>query len=812
MDIFGDLPDLTRPLAGAPSAHVSGGVLDSSSVFEVGDVSTGKKTDQMSELGSVISNLDQASSTSPSSSRLFFLEEPLGVQFCGSTIGSKQSVRRFCISSVVVGTNCCSVAAHSKNPKAEAPTQAWYITAALRGKGGGRAALADKFVTESAVTIEFKSRLDDESMEPSEWDKLFTRAKMAKQGIRFEGNMDEESSVNMSAYYTPLKRRPGISSDDSGSSWVGIQDPSPRPRLPKLDLASSASPASGAGKEASTRRQFQVIQGNFDRLEDGLDEFQASIGEGMVELQSRLNGLALQVSSTDGRLGRPSGFGAEFGVTNAFDGIRYLCEKVETVQDYFKRVPYETTVSRVNVMETTLQAFESQPSASSLVSDLNQKVQDVRAGTRNDLELLRTKFVEPISRFYGKCVGTPESSIFNRLDVLEKGLNSVSNSGNVFGSLKYMGGYADGAGPQAGGPAHVSEMTQRLAELEAKNADLLSRLGELESRGQALSTGPVGPSQSVDLVPIMKRLGIVEGAQGGVDSVNIAGWQFGGPGDCESFLLAEVPESVRVAFGYDMVSLLHRASVDPQSTAEILSRDYNAKKGGFPNLGSAFIYTSLQQALPEPFSATTTGKNPLPLPAIRTFESWDELDGSGGLRNRLLESNKTTVESLQGVLNRELQSFPRAAAVFGRMITNSEDHFRKLALFLTETRNICHHQHGDAAESWEYPCKVVRGVFDECRRVRSVGAERSSVDEFTLKDAGRMLWAALRCHKLMDELVTSNFQGHPALARYSIQYLFKHRLTPKDVEGLTTTVGSLKTELKGMQATQQKLKTKVGLH
>jgi hypothetical protein len=328
----------------------------------------------------------------------------------------------------------------------------------------------------------------------------------------------------MSTYYTPRKRRPGISSDDLGSSWVGIQDPSPRPRLPKLDLASSASPASGAGKEASTRRQFQVIQGNFDRLEDGLDEFQASIGEGMVELQSRLSGPALQVSSTHGQLGRPSGFGTEFGGTNSFHGLRYLCEKVETVQDHFKRVLYEGTVSRVNVMETTLQAFESQPSASLLSSDLNQKVQDVRAGTRDDLELLRTKFVEPISRFYSKCVGTPKSSIFNQLDVLKKGLNSISNSGNVFGSLKYMEGYADGAGPQAGGPAHVSEMTQRLAELEAKNADLLPRLGELESRGQAPSTGPVGPSQSVDLVPIMKRLGIVEGAQGRVDSVNIAGW------------------------------------------------------------------------------------------------------------------------------------------------------------------------------------------------------------------------------------------------------------------------------------------------
>jgi hypothetical protein len=445
MDIFGDLPDLTRPLA-----HVSGGVLDSSSVFEVGDVSAGKKTD-VSELGSVVTNLDHASPASSSRSRLFFLEELLGVQFCGSTIGSKQSVRRFCISSVVVGTNCCSVAAHSKNPKADALAQSWYITAALRGKGGGRAALADKFVSESAVTAEFKSRLDEESMEPSEWDKLFTRAKMAKQGIRFDEDVDEEVAVNMSAYYTPLKKMTGGSSDDSGS-WVGIQSP-------RMELTSLATPASGAGKEANTRRQFQTIQGNFDRLEDSLDDIQGTLGQGIVELQARLNGLALQVTSTDGRLGRPSGFGAEFGVTNAFDGIRYLCEKVETVQDYFTRVPYEAAVVRLNEMETTIQAFEAQQSVSSLMVEMEQKVTEARSSTRSDLELLRAKFVEPISRFYGQCMGTPNSTIFNRLDVLEKGLNSVSNSGNVFGSLKYMGGFVEGAGPQAGGPAHVSDMT-----------------------------------------------------------------------------------------------------------------------------------------------------------------------------------------------------------------------------------------------------------------------------------------------------------------------------------------------------------------
>jgi hypothetical protein len=106
---------------------------------------------------------------------------------------------------------------------------------------------------------------------------------------------------------------------------------------------------------------------------------------------------------------------------------------------------------------------------------------------------------------------------------------------------------------------------------------------------------------------------------------------------------------------------------------------------------------------------------------------------------------------------------------------------------------------------------VVRGLFDECLKVRAVGAERSAVDQFTLKEASRTLWAALRCHKLMNEFVDSNFQGYPALAGYSLQYLFKHRLTPRDLGAITTKVDAMRTEVKGIQTAQSKIKTKVGI-
>jgi hypothetical protein len=478
-------------------------------------------------------------------------------------------------------------------------------------------------------------------------------------------------------------------------------------------------------------------------------------------------------------------------------------------------VPYYSAVSRLEEVESTLQALQTQQSVGSLLQDAEAKIVANKLEVNADLEALKVKFVDPVLHFYVKAMHSGPS-IFARLEQIEKGVHDMSNDGNVFGALKYMGGFGGGGGSETGGPAHFKDLQTRLEALETRNTELQGKLSTLENSSNKRSGIEMEdelPSGEGAMGTLIQRLGVLESAQGGFDSVQMAGYHFSGPGDCEAFLRAEAPKAAWGAFGYDMVSLLHRASVDPSTTADILSRDYNAKKSGFPNMGSAFIYTSMQQSLPAPFggSGVTGEKEMSPLPALRTFEKWDKRDGQGGLKNVLYRANKQTVELLQGVIRRELRGFARADALFSRMITSSEEHFRQLANFLTETRNVCHHQNGDAFESWEYPSKVVRGVFDECMQVRGVGAERSSIDDFTLKDAGRMLWAALKCHKLMDDFVAANFQGHPTLAGYSIQYLFKHRLTPKDMESVAGGVASLKTEVKGLQATQQKLKTKIGV-
>ncbi len=79
-----------------------------------------------------------------------------------------------------------------------------------------------------------------------------------------------------------------------------------------MDLDSLASPGSSQGKEMNLKRQFVTVQQNFDKIEVTLKDHKEVIGGGLLGLQTSLNSLAIQVTSTERRVGRPSGFGSEY--------------------------------------------------------------------------------------------------------------------------------------------------------------------------------------------------------------------------------------------------------------------------------------------------------------------------------------------------------------------------------------------------------------------------------------------------------------------------------------------------------------------
>jgi hypothetical protein len=63
----------------------------------------------------------------------------------------------------------------------------------------------------------------------------------------------------------------------------------------------------------------------------------------------------------------------------------------------------------------------------------------------------------------------------------------------------------------------------------------------------------------------------------------------------------------------------------------------------------------------------------------------------------------------------------------------------------------------------------------------------------------------------MGEFIKLKFLGHPKLSPYSVNHLFRHRVSVKAVELVTTKVGKVENEVRGVVALQNKMKTKYPL-
>jgi len=284
-----------------------------------------------------------------------------------------------------------------------------------------------------------------------------------------------------------------------------------------------------------------------------------------------------------------------------------------------------------------------------------------------------------------------------------------------------------------------------------------------------------------------------------INEVSIMGHRFGGPRDCETFLRTKMDfENNGIMVVHDMVSLVHMAPLDGATyeMEDLLNRDDKAGKGGFSDVSAAALYVSLQHAIPKPFAAGKTST--YPLPRVDKFDKWDKRDGEQGVRYEITRGVDTSVETIESLMRSQLGPHPEALNLFHRLLSDAKGQWAALAQFLSDRRGICIAQCDDEAAAWLYPCEVVKGLFNELYKVRNAGSVRSNIKKLTIKDASRMMWGALQCHKLMSDFVSHKFVGHPLLASYSLTYLFRNRLTPKHTEAMKGKLEKLQRDLNSL--------------
>ena len=127
----------------------------------------------------------------------------------------------------------------------------------------------------------------------------------------------------------------------------------------------------------------------------------------------------------------------------------------------------------------------------------------------------------------------------------------------------------------------------------------------------------------------------------------------------------------------------------------LMSRDHHANRSDLSNVSAPNVYGSCQQAV----LVLLAGTSAHPIPGIKDYNIYDQQDGNKGTRHVITRGVKYRTAKLMSLMSWDLQAHPMAFAVFTYVSTHAEIHWKEFASFLSNKRNVCHHQCCDATES-----------------------------------------------------------------------------------------------------------------
>jgi hypothetical protein len=735
---------------------------------------------------------------------LFYLSVPFGDTLCGGVISSGQGIRRCCTLAVLEGTKTCGVLSHSV--KAEVPPRSFCVRTKVKG---GKGALTSKCILEADILAEDVKYFQTERHNPAEWERRFDLAKIAKYGdgppVSQVAEVDDKECTILDFMPTPKKPRTqeqlAGGAGASSPGWVELPDGSELGLLKEIRTSSDDTP---------TRKSENVlaIGENFEILRKGLPKMMENSAASLGELREHYEKLANAVGKIDRRVGHSDGFGMMASVTSTFDGLRHLHEIGEERHAKFVKYPYESLVQELVDMDkaiANLQTVDRWSEEATALRQLNSQVVD-------SVNNLKSKTISNLVSFYRQFT-TPGSAVPG--DILANDVNRMQTSimqleaGGMSRPHTQVG--FDHYGNQQGSGAQLTSILARLTKAESENARLAQELQELRSRsageqparsGQSAAEVPAGAGQDIE-----NRLIALE-SSGDLESITLGSQTFKSIQDCETFLYMHVPNDVLDTYAYDMVSLIHRVGRD-SNAAGAVQREHTALKAGYKTSGSATLFASFQQALPGPFGvgASTANSSTHPIPALKDHATWDRQDGMTGLKTEVTHGIMTAVTAIRAAMNRDCQTNPVALLVFDTMITTGQLQWHQFANFLSERYMTSQHQIEDPKESWLFTSEIAKGVLTELHKIRVVAADRTSASH-NHKDAARSLWVALQTQRLMGEFIALKFTGHPKLSPYSINHLFRHRVSLKAVDTMTNKFTKVENDLRSVTALQNKFKAK----
>lgn len=747
--------------------------------------------------------------------RVAWLQKRTCSKYCLAKLTSKTGLPKFCIEPLEEGK--CKMVSHAQKGVFE-PEDGFYVMSETTSGRGGATAYMSKFLPEALISPELGAELLLKEQTVEEWETDFKKMKVVEV-VGGEIEEDRKDKIMTGGYkllqdcYTPQKT---VKVEASGLSPTIASTPDSWEDVWGTWEAGSnlGDPSAGAPRDATSvprgtayaYKSFVVCKENFEQLADTIDMLKEKSSKTFRETFDKINVAALSILDLQELVGVYSEIEDAEGVTTVFEAITVLDGRLARLkQDVLNWTPtIDSLKDRLDKLDlnksdilTRLTGVKDQVGA---VTGKTTSVESAVQRVRGQLNRMMDEYLKPFTRLYNRMMAKDMSGqdFVERMSRVEQTVAQLADDNDLFGSVRV-------AGCDAGiGSVDLSSATSKMTEIQEANAKLRKELDELKdlvgALGNANSTKG-GDGDDPIWEQITNRLTSLEEYKG--PGIVVAGIGFGGPMDCEKFLRTQLCwDDSKPFFCNDWISLVHSVpKEDGQVSLEaLMARDHHATKGGFSNLSAAKAYASAQQSVPGILAGTADH----PLPGCKTFDHFDNQDGLKGVRYEVTRGVDNRSNALMSLMQRDLRAHPIGLSVFTYLVLNGQIHWKTYAAMLSDLRNISYQQCHDSTEAWLYACEVGRGVFDECYKLRNVGSERSNMKEFTVQDGARLMWGMIQTHQLMEEFVKHKFLGHPKLSSYSINHLFRNRVTPHGLATVKGDVSKLTSRVSTVESTTNK--------
>lgn len=734
-----------------------------------------------------------------------------GVDICGGRVKSKHG-EWFCIR----GPDC-STESHKK--KAEG-VQANHLYVCSE--------VGTKASVDQGVPIKWLGEEADDWMEeqkhPVEWKLLFDKVRASKPApievVTVKEDDDSEEGPELikasrvlfaenevggvritATPFRQVRGGPALDAEES-PSWEQINKPFSPIEFEELEDEPDESESQKTWGEVADKlnKKLKAIHQNQTKMSDFYDGNNERIHLGLAELSSAQLQFNDKQSILQSLIGeKPKSFNGEEDIVGVWDGVEVVRDETSAGMKLMMEINEE-----VKKCSERLELYEAMKHPmNGEVQELQNKLNKFQASSANFRARVGAEFkavkvaLQPfLQRNNGK-------SWMERITDLED--NAVSNVGDEFDWINDEGRNGTSEDVQMENlKQEFTSMKELMGEVRSQNEELKRRVTTLEE----IKNSEHGYTSSDKFYEAFdQRIKEIEASLNS-RTITVSGESFGGVADCAAFIKMHMPGAYFDKL-YDMVSLLHRTDEESATVKDSMSHEDHVAKAGHASRSAAVIVSSMGTVFPAALGSKTKSTRENPIPSISSVELFG-LNTKDGIRDQINKRNKSNVDEIMSSIKSDIPIGP-GQYVCQALLVDAVSHWKEIESFLQNNyNNLVVDLTGESSaikkKQWTHCLRVVKRVFEVLKEERSVGADLPlysslSTEGKKLTYSAKIMWASLKCHQFMNELMTVGLANHDIAVAETSAHLVESWVHP-------STISNMSASLKKLDGRVQKLEKK----